>query len=108
MSVVPFPPMKRPLVAILRGVKPDEVDRRSCTIDIPVRGVGANQAVEIPRFELVRLARHGLDVADAIIACAGLEHGGVERQCRQRRVAARQLPTSRQCPHQPGSRQGPS
>ena len=24
MRVVPFPPMKRPLVAILRGVKPDE------------------------------------------------------------------------------------
>lgn len=26
MSVIPFPPMKRPLVAILRGVKPEEVD----------------------------------------------------------------------------------
>ena len=26
MSVVPFPPMKRPLVAILRGVGPDEVE----------------------------------------------------------------------------------
>src|SRR4249919_2672135 len=24
MSVVPFPPMKRPLVAILRGVRPEE------------------------------------------------------------------------------------
>ena len=26
MSVIPFPPMKRPLVAILRGVKPEEAD----------------------------------------------------------------------------------
>jgi 2-dehydro-3-deoxyphosphogalactonate aldolase len=26
MSVIPFPPMKRPLVAILRGVRPEEVD----------------------------------------------------------------------------------
>ena len=26
MSVIPFPPMQRPLVAILRGVKPEEVD----------------------------------------------------------------------------------
>lgn len=26
MSVIPFPPMKRPLVAILRGVRPEEAD----------------------------------------------------------------------------------
>ena len=26
MSVVPFPPMKRPLVAILRGVRPEEAE----------------------------------------------------------------------------------
>ncbi|HMH73955.1 MAG TPA: 2-dehydro-3-deoxy-6-phosphogalactonate aldolase, partial [Bradyrhizobium sp.] len=26
MSVVPFPPMKRPLIAILRGLKPEEAE----------------------------------------------------------------------------------
>ena len=26
MSLVPFPPMKRPLIAILRGLKPEEAE----------------------------------------------------------------------------------
>ena len=43
MSVVPFPPMKRPLVAILRGVKPDE------TADIVTALIDSGMtAIEIP------------------------------------------------------------
>ena len=43
MSAVPFPPMKRPLVAILRGVKPEE------TADIVgVLIEGGMTAIEIP------------------------------------------------------------
>jgi 2-dehydro-3-deoxyphosphogalactonate aldolase len=43
MSVIPFPPMKRPLVAILRGVRPEEAD--------DIVGVlidGGMTAIEIP------------------------------------------------------------
>ncbi len=43
MNPVPFPPMKRPLVAILRGVKPDEVEG---IVDVLI-GSGMT-AIEIP------------------------------------------------------------
>src|SRR6185312_10281272 len=41
MSVVPFPPMKRPLVAILRGVRPEEAaDIVSVLIDSGMTAIG--------------------------------------------------------------------
>src|SRR5262245_45967059 len=40
---VPFPPMKRPLVAILRGVKPDEADG---IVDVLI--AAGMTAIEIP------------------------------------------------------------
>jgi 2-dehydro-3-deoxyphosphogalactonate aldolase len=43
MNPVPFPPMKRPLVAILRGVKPDEVD---AIVDVLIEN--GMTAIEIP------------------------------------------------------------
>ena len=43
MNPVPFPPMKRPLVAILRGVKPDEVE---AIVDVLIEN--GMTAIEIP------------------------------------------------------------
>lgn len=43
MSTVPFPPMKRPLVAILRGVKPEEA---AAVVDVLIEG--GMTAIEIP------------------------------------------------------------
>ena len=43
MTPVPFPPMKRPLVAILRGVKPDEVEG---IVDVLIES--GITAIEIP------------------------------------------------------------
>jgi 2-dehydro-3-deoxyphosphogalactonate aldolase len=43
MTPVPFPPMKRPLVAILRGVKPDEVEG---IVDVLIES--GMTAIEIP------------------------------------------------------------
>ena len=43
MTPVPFPPMKRPLVAILRGVKPDEIEG---IVDVLIESGMA--AIEIP------------------------------------------------------------
>ena len=43
MSVVPFPPMKRPLVAILRGVKPEEAEG---IVDVLIES--GMTAIEIP------------------------------------------------------------
>ena len=55
MSVVPFPPMKRPLVAILRGVKPDEaedivgalIDNGMTAIEIPLNSPDPFRSIEI-------------------------------------------------------------
>ena len=55
MSVVPFPPMKRPLVAILRGVKPDEtadivtalIDSGMTAIEIPLNSPEPFRSIEI-------------------------------------------------------------
>src|SRR4029079_2086480 len=55
MSVVPFPPMKRPLVAILRGVKPEEtedivgvlVDSGMTAIEIPLNSPEPFRSIEI-------------------------------------------------------------
>ena len=43
MSLVPFPPMKRPLVAILRGVRPDEAEG---IVDVLIEN--GMTAIEIP------------------------------------------------------------
>ena len=55
MSVVPFPPMKRPLVAILRGVKPEEteaivgvlIDSGMTAIEIPLNSPQPFRSIEI-------------------------------------------------------------
>jgi len=55
MSVVPFPPMKRPLVAILRGVKPEEtadivgalIDSGMTAIEIPLNSPEPFRSIEI-------------------------------------------------------------
>ena len=55
MSVVPFPPMKRPLVAILRGVKPDEaadivdvlIESGMTAIEIPLNSPEPFRSIEI-------------------------------------------------------------
>jgi len=55
MSVVPFPSMKRPLVAILRGVRPEEtedivsvlIDSGMTTIEIPLNSPDPFRSIEI-------------------------------------------------------------
>lgn len=55
MSVVPFPPMKRPLVAILRGVRPEEtadivsalIDSGMTAIEIPLNSPEPFRSIEI-------------------------------------------------------------
>ncbi|WFU17265.1 2-dehydro-3-deoxy-6-phosphogalactonate aldolase [Bradyrhizobium sp. CB3481] len=55
MSVVPFPPMKYPLVAILRGVKPGEtegivsalIERGMTAIEIPLNSPDPFRSIEI-------------------------------------------------------------
>jgi 2-dehydro-3-deoxyphosphogalactonate aldolase len=55
MSIVPFPAMKRPLVAILRGVKPEEtadivsalVDNAMTAIEIPLNSPEPFRSIEI-------------------------------------------------------------
>ena len=55
MSVVPFPPMKRPLVAILRGVKPEEtadivgvlIESDMTAIEIPLNSPEPFRSIEI-------------------------------------------------------------
>jgi len=55
MSIVPFPPMKRPLVAILRGVRPEEteaivgvlIDNGMTAIEIPLNSPDPFRSIEI-------------------------------------------------------------
>ena len=55
MNVVPFPPMKRPLVAILRGVRPEEtadivgalIDSGMTAIEIPLNSPDPFRSIEI-------------------------------------------------------------
>jgi len=55
MSVIPFPPMKRPLVAILRGVRPEEagdivgalIDSGMTAIEIPLNSPQPFRSIEI-------------------------------------------------------------
>jgi 2-dehydro-3-deoxyphosphogalactonate aldolase len=66
MSVVPFPPMKRPLVAILRGVRPDEVEgivsalieSGMTAIEIPLNSPDPFRSIEVA----VRMAPAGVMV----------------------------------------------
>jgi 2-dehydro-3-deoxyphosphogalactonate aldolase len=55
MSAIPFPPMKRPLVAILRGIKPEEtadivsvlIDSGMTAIEIPLNSPEPFRSIEI-------------------------------------------------------------
>src|SRR5271165_3646479 len=83
--------------AILRSLEED--DRRREPIDMVDGGafgvglsglwIGTNQPIQVTGLEFVRVAREGLEVADAIIARASAEHFVVFRRERaERRVAA--------------------
>jgi len=64
MNVVPFPPMKRPLVAILRGVRPEEtpdivgalIDSGMTAIEIPLNSPDPFRSIEIA----VKMAHAGI------------------------------------------------
>src|ERR1700721_1458978 len=45
-----------------------------------VVGIGTNQPVQVAGLEFMRVAREGLEVADAVIACTGTEHFVVFRR----------------------------
>ena len=66
----------------------DGPDRRAGLIDGLVLGVAAHEPVQIPRFELVRVAREHLEVADAVLGAARREDVA-EGQGAQGGVAAR-------------------
>ena len=63
------------------------MDRRTLDVKIASLGVGADQAVEIARLELVGVLRQRFEVADAVVAGAGFENIA-EGERAQRRVAA--------------------
>ncbi|WFR95936.1 2-dehydro-3-deoxy-6-phosphogalactonate aldolase [Rhizobium tumorigenes] len=55
MTRIPFPPMKRPLIAILRGIKPEEtqaivgalIEAGMTAIEIPLNSPGAFRSIEM-------------------------------------------------------------
>ena len=59
-----------------RGQLVDVVDGGAVDVDVAVLRVGPDQAVEVARLELVRVARQDLQVADAVRADAGGEDVG--------------------------------
>ena len=63
------------------------VDRRALAVALGRLRIRADEAVEVARLELVRVARERLEVADAVVARAGGERVG-RGQRAQRRVAA--------------------
>src|SRR5580700_6954854 len=71
-----------------RREQPRAMDRGSGHIEVPALRVRPDQAVEIARLEFVRILCECLQIADAVIARAGLEFLA-ERQCRQCGIAAR-------------------
>jgi hypothetical protein len=72
-----------------------KVNGRTGDVEIAVLGVGADQAVEVARFELVRVSGERFEIADAVVAGAGFENVA-ERERAQRRVAAGAATTDRQ------------
>src|SRR3979490_1258386 len=74
MSVVPFPPMKRPLVAILRGVRPEEtqdivsalIDNGMTAIEIPLNSPDPFRSIEIA----VKMAPRGILIGAGTVLTA--------------------------------------
>src|SRR5687768_8924330 len=66
----------------------DEVNRRAGAILLARLGIRTDEAIQVSRLELVRVAGKHLDVTDAVIARSGVEDPGLKRERRQRRVAA--------------------
>src|SRR5882757_1104984 len=67
----------------------DMVDGGAFGVGGSVVGIGTNKPVQVAGLEFVRVAREGLEVADAVIARAGAEHFVVFRRERaKRRVTA--------------------
>src|SRR4030095_2861136 len=64
------------------------MNRRPFAIYLSRLRVWADQRVEIPRLEFVRVLGERLDVAHPVVAGAGAKHLGVKRQRGQRRVPA--------------------
>ena len=71
------------------------VDRRALAVEVGALGIGADQAVEVARLELVRVAGERLEVGDAVVAGAGREVV-VEGERAERRVAAGAAAADRQ------------
>ena len=104
MSDVPFPPMKRPLVAILRGVKPEEtadivdvlIESGMTAIEIPLNSPDPFRSIEIA----VKKASAGilvgagtvltLEAVDRLHDVGGRLHGDAE--CRRRHHCPRPRP----------------
>ena len=64
-----------------------EVDRRALPIDGHATRVGSDEAIEVARLELVRVACEGLEVADAEEGQPGAKTSRKD-SARERRVAA--------------------
>ncbi len=63
------------------------VDRRTLDVQVARLRVGADQAVEISRLELVRVARERFEIADSVVARARAKRVA-EGERRKRRIAA--------------------
>jgi len=64
-----------------------EVDRRALDVEIAPIGIGADQAVEIARLELVRVFGQRFEIGDAVVAGAGFENI-TESERAERRISA--------------------
>ncbi len=71
------------------------MNRRAFDVKIAPLGIGADQAVEIARLELVRVLGQRFEIADAVVARAGFENVA-EGQRAERRVAAGAAAADRQ------------
>src|SRR5580700_8732081 len=71
-----------------RRDQPRAVDRGTGHIEVPALRIRPDQAIEIARLEFVGIFCQRLQIADAVVACSGLEFLA-KRQRGKRRVAAR-------------------
>ena len=71
------------------------MDRRALDVEIAPIGIGADQAVEIARLELVGVFGQRFEIADAVVAGAGSENIA-ESERAERCVAAGASATDRQ------------
>src|SRR5262245_21415797 len=72
------------------------MNRRASVIHLFRGRIGSNERVEVARFELVRILREHLDVADPVVTGAGLEDIRMECESGQSRVATGAAAANRQ------------